>query len=29
MKTDDIDVKILQLTKENQLVRKTIVQKGK
>ena len=29
MKTDDNDVKILQLTKENQLVRKTIVQKGK
>lgn len=29
MKTDDLDVKILQLTKENQLVRKTIVQKGK
>ena len=29
MKTDDIDVKILHLTKENQFVQKTVVQKGK
>lgn len=29
IKTDDMDVNILQLTKENQLIQKTIVQKGK
>ena len=29
MKTEDQDVRILQLTKENQLIKKTITQKGK